>query len=121
MTERQRRFDWYVNAALASITALLILVALALNIFMLASGRAFPPASNPALEFPRLAGFAVLIVVFSVLWFWLRMLSDYFRNRPDRHTVAWGVALFVMSIPAALAYFWFIWRPRNGHLHQTAA
>jgi hypothetical protein len=121
MTERQRRFDWYLNVVLASITALLMLVALALNALMLTSGEGFPPVSNPALEFPRVAGFAALFVVLSVFWFWLRMLNDYFRNRPAKHTVAWGWALFLLNIPAALAYFWLIWRPRNGHLHQTAA
>jgi len=114
MPERQHSFDWYLNSALAGVTALLILVALVLNVLALSSGDAFLREVNLLQQIPRLVGFAVLLVVLSVFWFWFRMLTDYFRNRPAKHSVAWGWALFLLNVWAALAYFWFVWRPRNG-------
>jgi len=112
-----RTFDWYITSALASITALLFCVALVLNIFALLRGDDFlsgPPAGQSL----QLLGGLTLVVVPCVFWFWFKMLNDYFRNRPEKHAVAWGWALFVLSIGAALAYFWCIWKPRN---RQTLA
>jgi hypothetical protein len=54
-----------------------------------------------------------MVIVVSLFWFWFKMLNDYFRNRPQKHAVAWGWALIMLSFGAALAYFWFIWKPRN--------
>jgi len=121
MAVRQRSFDWYLTSALASITALLLFVALVLNVLTLSSGDGFLRELNLARAFPRFVGLAVLIIVLSVFWFWFRMLNDYFRNRPDKHSVLWGWALFILNVWAALAYFWFIWKPRNGQLHPADA
>ena len=121
MVGRHRSFDWYLNSALASITALLFIVALLLNVLALRYGDRFLLESNWGQESPRLVGLALLLVVGSVFWFWIRMLNDYFRNRPTKHSVAWGWALFVLNLWAALAYFWFVWRPRHEQSHRAAA
>lgn len=42
-----------------------------------------------------------------------RMLVDFFRRRPDRHPIAWGWAVTLGMYLGALAYFWFVWRPRS--------
>lgn len=112
VTGRQRNFDWYLNIALASINGLLLCIGLAFNLVALIRGDDFmrnPPASQSI----QLLGVLAMVAVLSVFWFWFRMLDDYFRNRPETHAVAWGWALFMLSIGAALAYFWVIWRPRN--------
>ena len=49
----------------------------------------------------------------ALLWLWIRMLVDFFRERPPHHPVAWGWFLFLGSYIGALAYFWAVWRPRN--------
>jgi hypothetical protein len=121
VAESQRSFDWYLNSALASVTALLLLVALVYCGLALSSGDGSVRELGPVLEFPRLAGLVLVVVALAVLLFWIRMLNDYFRYRPEKYTIAWGWALFMMSLWAALAYFWFVWRPRNSHSHQAAA
>ena len=121
MAGSQRTFDWYLNSALASVTAFLLSVVLVYSALALSSGGAINRELGTVLEFPKLAGFVLLVVVLSVLLFWIRMLNDYFRYRPEKHTIAWGWALFMMSLWAALAYFWFVWRPRNSHSHRAAA
>ena len=121
MVGRPHSFDWYLNATLASVTALLLLVALVIDVLAVSFSDGFLRELNWAQEFPRLVGFAVLVVVPSPLWFWGRMLNDYFRNRPEKHSVAWGWALVILNLGAALAYFWFIWRPRHGQSHPDDA
>lgn len=111
MTKRHRDFDWYLTITLAGITGLLICVGVILNILILARGDDFmrhPPPGQSA----QLLGAIIMVVVISVFWFWFRMLHDYFQNRPEKHAVAWGWALFMLNIGAALAYFWFVWKPR---------
>src|SRR5262245_16601316 len=112
MNERHQKFDWYLTVTLASITALLLCVGLVFNILALIYGDDFM-RDPPAVHSIQLLGFAAMVSVLSVFWFWFRMLNDYFRNRPDKHAVGWGWALFMLSFGAALAYFWFIWRPRH--------
>jgi len=113
MVGSRRNFDWYLNSVLASITALLLIAALLLNVLALRFGDHFLLELNWAQGSSVVAGSGVLFVVVSLFWFWIRMLNDYFRNRPAKHSVAWGWALFLLSFWAALAYFWFIWRPRH--------
>ncbi len=62
-----------------------------------------------------------MVVVVSVFWFWFKMLNDYFRNRPEKHAVAWGWALIMLNIGAAPAYFWFIWIPRTRSMPSADA
>ena len=121
MVGRQRTFDWYLNSTLASITALLLLVALAFNVLVLGFGDDFLSELDWGLRSPRLITLAALVIPASLFWFWIRMLNDYFRNRPAKHSVAWGWALFILNVWAALAYFWFVWRPRHDQLHRADA
>jgi len=117
---QKRSFDWYLNAVLAAITGLLLSLALGANVVALISGEAALRVFDPEQEVPfYVVGFVVLVVVPAVFWFWFRMLNDYFRNRPDRHPVAWGWALFLLNFSAALAYFWFVWRPRYGRFRSS--
>jgi hypothetical protein len=48
-----------------------------------------------------------------LLWFWIRMIVDFVRDRPEQHAVAWGWALFLGAYFGALAYFVAVWRPRH--------
>ena len=67
----------------------------------------------PKLDLPlpiRALGALSMVALF---WLWIRMLIDFFRERPPRHPVAWGWFLLLGSYIGALAYFWAIWRPRN--------
>ena len=58
-------------------------------------------------------GVIALVGAFLLLRFWVRMVVDFVRNRPERHAVAWGWALFLGAFLGALAYFIAVWRPRN--------
>jgi uncharacterized BrkB/YihY/UPF0761 family membrane protein len=112
----KRSFDWYLNFVLAGVTVLLLCLGVVFDIL----------APDPALQEltpgeQKFVGFTGPVVVFAVLWFWFRMLHDYFRNRPDKHAVGWGWALFLLNIGASVAYFWFVWRPRNAPTHLTDA
>jgi drug/metabolite transporter (DMT)-like permease len=49
----------------------------------------------------------------ALIWLWIRMLVDFFRERPPQHPVAWGWFLFLGSFIGGIAYFWAVWRPRN--------
>ena len=121
MAKHSRSADRYLTIALASITAVLCLVGLTFNILALTLGDDFirePTGGRPIDFFLGLVG---MVAAVSVIWFWLRMLNDFFRNRPENHPVAWGWALFMLTFAAALAYFWFIWRPRNDPLRATDA
>jgi drug/metabolite transporter (DMT)-like permease len=113
--------DRYLTLALASVTALLCLVALIFNILTLTIGDDFIREPTRGQPINYIWGLVGMLAAVSVIWFWLRMLNDFFRNRPENHPVAWGWALFVLTFGAALAYFWFIWRPRNEQLRATDA
>jgi len=67
----------------------------------------------PVLDLPLAVRALGSFSVVALLWLWIRMLIDFFRERPPRHPVAWGWFLFLGSYIGALAYFWAVWRPRN--------
>ena len=65
---------------------------------------------------PKVAAQAKILVfpgIISLFWIWLWMLTDYFRERPERGPIIWGWFLFIANIGAALLYFFAIWRPRH--------
>ena len=67
-------------------------------------------------RFPQLPSSVLTLIavgVFALLWFWVRMLNDYFGERPRTHAAAWGWFLFLGAYFGALAYFWVVWRPRH--------
>ena len=121
MPKRSGTADWYINAALAGVTALLIAVAFVINIVTLARGPVAVLPTSLEGSGATVAGFVVLVLVPAIFWFWGRMLHDYFKNRPTKRPVAWGWALFLLNVGAAVAYYWFVWRPRNDARSGSAA
>lgn len=49
----------------------------------------------------------------SSFWLWGWMLTDFFRRRPERSSVAWGWFLVFGNIAAAIVYFFRVWRRRH--------
>jgi hypothetical protein len=104
-----RSATWYVARALACVVGLFVVVGVALDIEMAITHR------YPDLQGWRWHVFATLAII-SVFWFWAWMFSDYFRNRPATHPVAWGWTLFLASFLGALIYFLAVWRPRRARV-----
>jgi drug/metabolite transporter (DMT)-like permease len=102
----QRR-SWYLLHTLAVMALLFLGFLFGLLVYSRLTNQA------PSVDLPwPLRAFGSLCVV-ALLWLWVRMLVDFFRERPPKHPVAWGWFLFLGSYIGALAYFWAIWRPRN--------
>jgi hypothetical protein len=101
-----------LTVVLAAITGAVVCIGLVFNVLSLFLGDNF--IAEPSGNRPSDIFFAILGMIASVscIWFWLRMFADYFRNRPSKNSVAWCWALVLLNVCAALAYFWFIWRPR---------
>jgi Na+/melibiose symporter-like transporter len=96
--------EWYFVHALAGLTFVEIIF-LVLAQMYLSQGH---PMSLPG-------GLLVAVVIggFALFWFWVRMITDFFRERPPRNQAAWGWALFLGVYLGALAYFLAVWRPRH--------
>jgi hypothetical protein len=103
---RNSKGEWYFAHVLAWLAFLTLAVLLAARIYLEAAGV-------KVVEFPAVARVILGAGVFATIWFWIRMLVDYFRQRPPRHPVLWGWALFLGMVVAALPYFWLVWRPRH--------
>ncbi len=67
----------------------------------------------PKLDLPDAVWALGSLSFVALIWLWIRMLVDFFRERPARHPVAWGWFLFLGTYIGGLAYFWAVWRPRN--------
>jgi hypothetical protein len=65
------------------------------------------------IELPMAVRAFGLVGMFALLWFWVRMLVDFFKERPPSHAVEWGFIITLGSYIGALAYFWLVWRPRH--------
>jgi hypothetical protein len=102
-----RTRSWYVLHALASMTVLFVVLMLGLLAYSFSADKA------PDLNLPLPIRVFGALCVLALLWLWIRMLIDFFRERPARHPVAWGFVLVLGSYIGALAYFWAVWRPRN--------
>ncbi|MCC6631522.1 MAG: hypothetical protein IT482_05595 [Gammaproteobacteria bacterium] len=103
----QRKRQWYLVHALVVLGLPALLVLFSFATYFASFGKV------PALYFPVPLRGLLALGVFSLLWLWVRMLVDFFRDRPPTHPVAWGWFLFLGAYIGALAYFWAIWRPRN--------
>ena len=101
----EQRRTWYLVHALAGLTLSVVVFLVSVQIYHSAMDR-FPQLSTPALTL-------VAVGAFALLWFWVRMLSDYFGKRPSLHAAGWGWFLFLGFYLGALAYFWAVWRPRH--------
>jgi hypothetical protein len=97
--------EWYFVHALAAYAILTVVLLFGLLVLFTATGH---PIQIPAL----LRGIAGIGVI-AIFWFWIRMLVDFFRERPSTHPVAWGWALFLGCYLGGIAYFFLVWRPRN--------
>ena len=102
-SERVR--TWYLVHVLAGLTLLVVL--------SLVSVQVYPSVTQRFQQLPAPVLSLLAVCVFSLLWFWVRMLSDYFGERPRTHATAWGWFLFLGAYFGALAYFWVVWRPRH--------
>jgi threonine/homoserine/homoserine lactone efflux protein len=47
------------------------------------------------IDAPLVVRAVALVGAFFLLWFWVRMVVDFVRERPDRNATAWGWALFL--------------------------
>ena len=102
-----RTRSWYLLHALAVMTLVFAVFLFGLLTYSWLTDQ--PPRVD--LPWPaRAFGSTCVIAIF---WLWVRMLVDFFRQRPSRNPVAWGWFLFLGSYLGALAYFWAVWRPRN--------
>jgi hypothetical protein len=94
----------HVLAAVTAVTASLLFVLALLG-----------PLNQAMAQFLFSLPIRVLLMfgMFTIIWFWVRMLVDFFRERPTSHPVLWGFLVTLGSYLGALAYFWLVWRPRN--------
>ncbi|HEY7641618.1 MAG TPA: hypothetical protein VH814_17950 [Steroidobacteraceae bacterium] len=98
--------DWYFVHSLATIAFAAVLTMFGARLYL----------DLNALKSINAPGFVrVLVAVggIAACWLWIRMLVDFFRERPARSPVLWGWVLVIGAVVGGLAYFWFVWRPRN--------
>jgi hypothetical protein len=51
--------------------------------------------------------------VIGAIIFWFHMYRDFFRQRPEKNPIAWGLFLLIGAHFAALFWFLLHWRPRH--------
>jgi hypothetical protein len=98
---------WYVGHALG-ITASLF----ALLVFGMACYLHIADAP-PTMAMPRLMVILASFGIVTLIWIWISMLVDFFRQRPERFPVLWGFALTMGTWMGGILYFWLVWRKRN--------
>jgi hypothetical protein len=114
--------DWHLMHALAGWTVASIVLGIGLS-------TAYPDqvvttaASIGQLSAPWLiARVFIGLGAIAGIWLWLRMASDYLRQQPPQHSLAWGITVFVGQVVGGLLYFWWMWRPRKAsNLRAQAA
>jgi hypothetical protein len=99
------RGRWLLAHALVALTLAVFVYLLVLNFRYQASDQLAQPTT------PELVLFTLGIP--SVFWLWGWMLTDFFRSKSDRTSVAWGWFLVLGNWVAALVYFFVVWRPRH--------
>ena len=97
--------EWYFVHSLAALTTLVV-------VYLFGSLGYFAYTGSPT-QIPPMLRPVLAVGAVTLLWFWIRMLIDFFRRRPSSTPVAWGFALVLGVYLGALAYFWYVWRPRN--------
>jgi len=105
LTKSQGHREWQFVHFLAASAAAEVVILLVLRILLAFMGS--------PLQVPVAVRVVALVGAFLLLWFWVRMVVDFVRNRPEQHAAAWGWALFLAAFLGALAYFVAVWRPRN--------
>jgi drug/metabolite transporter (DMT)-like permease len=104
------RGSWYLAHVLAVLSVLVLGFMVFMNLYFSSTRDLpeIPPAIRPLGSLSAIA----------MIWLWIWMLTDYFRQRPARSPVLWGWLLFLGSVFGGLAYFFAVWRPRN-KAHDT--
>jgi len=98
--------EWYFSHTLAGMALFTVIVALGMQVY-------FDSTGQESIDFPVAVSWTLGICVFGMLWFWIRMISDFFRERPASHPVLWGWVVILGMALGALPYFWLVWRPRH--------
>lgn len=98
--------DWYFAHVLAVYSIVTLIVLLSVSVVSSA-------LSLEVLVVPAVIRALLGVGIFVAFWLWIRMLVDYFRERPSRHSVLWGWVLLLASVVGSIPYFWLVWRPRN--------
>ena len=98
----ERKRSWYLLNILAVMSFLCLTVVLGVQVYFFNTDR-----------IAKITVWAMSLCTFALFWLWIRMLVDFFRERPSRHPVAWGWALFLGMYLGGIAYFFAVWRPRN--------
>jgi hypothetical protein len=103
----KRKRLWYLLHVLAFLGAPTLVLFFGLAIYVSWAD------ALPTLDLPVAIRGLLSLGFIALLWLWVRMLVDFFRERPRKHPVAWGWFMFLGMYVAGLAYFLAIWRPRN--------
>jgi hypothetical protein len=107
----ERKRSWYLLNILAAMSILWLTVVLGAQVYFFNTDRIAKITVSDTLWVPF--AWAMSLCTFALFWLWIRMLVDFFRERPSRHPVAWGWALFLGMYLGGIAYFFAVWRPRN--------
>jgi hypothetical protein len=98
--------EWYFVHVLAAMASVMLVACLSLQIYL-------NVAAVSSFDAPVLVRTLVVIGATAWFWLWIRMVVDFFRDRPSRYPVLWGWVLLLGLFVGGLAYFWMVWRPRN--------
>ena len=72
--------EWYFVHALASLAFATLLLMFSLDLYL-------AMASRTSIDAPAFVRLLMVVGVIAVFWLWIRMLIDFFRERPPRHPV----------------------------------
>jgi uncharacterized PurR-regulated membrane protein YhhQ (DUF165 family) len=103
---RNSKGEWYFSHTLAGMAFVTLAMILAIAIYL-------EIAARDSVELPGIFSWTLAVGVFGMLWFWIRMISDFLGERPARHPVLWGWVLLLGFAFGGLPYFWLVWRPRH--------
>jgi hypothetical protein len=107
----ERRRSWYLLHTLAGMSIVVLTIVGGFQVYVTLTDQV------PQFDLPDNVWLSIAIPIslcaIALIWLWIRMLIDFFRERPARHPVAWGWALFLGMYLGGFVYFWAVWRPRN--------
>ena len=108
----ERKRSWYLLNTLAVMSVLLLTVVFGAQAYIFTHvGGMLTLTVSDAVWIP--VALTMALCTIALFWLWIRMLVDFFRNRPPRNPVAWGWSLFLGMYLGGIVYFFAVWRPRN--------
>jgi hypothetical protein len=107
----ERKRSWYLLNILAVMSIVLLTFVLGAQAYIFTTDGILTLTVSDAVWVPF--ALTMLLCAIALFWLWIRMLVDFFRNRPQRHPVAWGWSLFLGMYLGGIVYFFAVWRPRN--------